>query len=97
MRLYGVRPVFVRHPLKSFLIGVGVLGGLAVAVMGIALLLALLVAGGAVAWIYRLVRNSAAGTARSTEEGVIEGEFQVVPQTGKDYPRQLGLDGPARG
>lgn len=97
MRLYGVRPVFVRHPLKSLLIGTGVLAGLAVAAMGIFVLLALLIVGAAVAFVYRLIRHSVQGTTATGEDGVIEGEFQVIKPDPKDYPRQLGLDGPARG
>ncbi len=97
MRLYGVRPVFVRHPLKSLLIGTGVLAGLAVAAMGIFVLLALLIVGAAVAFVYRLIRNAAQGTSAAGDHGVIEGEFQVIKPDAKDYPRQLGLDGPARG
>ena len=96
MRLYGVRPVFVRHPLKSLLIGTGVLAGLAVAAMGIFVLLALLLVGAAVAFVYRLIRHAAQGPG-AADDGVIEGEFQVIKPDPKDYPRQLGLDGPARG
>ena len=101
MRVYGVRPVFIRHPLKSFLLGVGLLVGLMVAMTGIAVLIVLLAAGGAAAWVYRLLRgpsDTAPPASAVHDAQVIDGEFEVVGERSKpaDFSHRLHYDGPSR-
>ena len=82
MRLFVLRPGFSRHPLKSMLIGVGVLAGLALATVGAVIGLALLAVGAIVHVVFSALRAPRPEhAARPADPQVIEGEFTVVRDT----------------
>jgi hypothetical protein len=94
MRLFVLRPGFSRHPLRSMLVGVGVLAGLALATVGAVLGLALLAAGAIVHVAYSALRGptrAAPAAPRPSDPNVIEGEFTVVddPRAAPTRPQRL--------
>lgn len=80
MRLYILRPGFSRRPVRNTLIGVGVLGVIAIAAVGALLGLVLLAAGALVHFSLRALRGIAVPTVRAAQGGpaVIDGEYTVV-------------------
>ena len=75
MRIHVSRSRFARRPFRNTLIGVGVIGVIALAAIGAVVGLVLLAAGALVHFSLRGLRNVA---SPATRDGVIEGEYKVV-------------------
>jgi len=78
MRLHVIRSRFSRRPVRNTLIGVGVVGVIAIAAIGAVIGLVLLAAGALVHFSLRALRNVAASASPVGRDGVIEGEYKVV-------------------
>ena len=77
MRLHVSRSRFARRPFRNTLIGVCVLGVIALAAIGAVVGLVLLAAGAVVHFSLRGLRQ-VTSPASSPRDGVIEGEYKVV-------------------
>ena len=77
MRLHVSRSRFARRPFRNTLIGVGVLGVIALAAIGAVVGLVLLAAGALVHFSLRAVRN-VTSPVNASRDGAIEGEYKVV-------------------
>lgn len=82
MRLFVMKASLSRHPLRSILLGLGVLVGIAVAAVGAVIGLVLLAVGAVVFTLARLVRGGLGAMTSPRRAGgeIIEGEFRVVEQ-----------------
>jgi hypothetical protein len=80
MRLFVTDRAFSRRPLRSMLIGVGVLVGIGLAAIGAVIGVALLALGAVVHFALRAVRGMrpAAVVRGAREQNIIEGEYRVV-------------------
>jgi hypothetical protein len=85
MRIFVARPGFQRHPLQRLLLGVGVVGVIAIAAVGAVLGLVLLTVGALAHFGLRALRGATAPAPRAN--AVLDGEYTVVARA--VAPRQI--------
>ena len=81
MRIFLARSGFQRRPVQRLLLGVGVIGVIALAAIGAVLGLVLLTVGALAHFGLRALRGAAATPVDARTHAVLDGEYTVVTRT----------------